>query len=154
MEHRQPEVFVLAGPNGAGKTTVAKLLLPETLGVQNFVNADFVAQGLSPHSPETSAFDAGRVMLRRLRQLRGEGATFAFETTLASRSFAPFLRDAKQQGYLMHLVFVFLTNEDLAVHRVRLRVERGGHNVPEDTIRRRYRRGLANSFERSSTSSM
>lgn len=145
VEH--PEVFVLAGPNGAGKSTVAGVLLPVELRVSDFVNADFIAQALTPHAPETSAMEAGRMMLRRIRELRDARRTFAFESTLASRTFGPFLRDAQQLGYLVHIVYVSLRNADLAARRVRLRVSRGGHDIPEETVRRRFGRSLRNLFE-------
>lgn len=147
MEALQPEIFVLGGPNGAGKTTVAGLLLPDSLGVANFVNADFIAQALSPHAPQASAMDAGRNMLHRIRELRERRETFGFETTLASKTFAPFLREARVRGYLVHIIYVWLASPDLAVHRVRLRVQRGGHDIPEDTIRRRYLRSVVNFFQ-------
>lgn len=87
------------------------------------------------------------MMLRRLRKLRSQRERFAFESTLASRSFAPFLREAKADGYRVHVLYVCLSNPDLAVHRVQLRVMRGGHDIPQDIIRRRYVRSLANFFE-------
>lgn len=145
MEER-PEIYVLAGPNGAGKTTVAARLLPAALGVSRFVNADFIAQGLSPHAPQASALGAGRIMLRRIRELLARRCSFGFETTLASRTFAPLLRRARRDGAVVHIVFVHLESPDLAVQRVRIRVERGGHDVPEATIRRRYDRGIRNFF--------
>jgi len=147
MELTFPEIFVVAGPNGAGKTTIARDLLPKRVGVAAFVNADLIAQGLSPHEPERSAMQAGRVMLERIHALRDAGESFAFETTLASRSFASFLMEARHQGYLVHLLFLALRSPELALTRVAERVERGGHDVPEATVRRRYRRGLAN-FEK------
>lgn len=147
MDTKQPEIFVLGGPNGAGKSTVADVLLPDALGVTEFVNADLIAKGLSPHSPDASAIQAGRMMLTRIRALRDERKTFGFETTLASKTFAPFLRDAQQLGYVVHLVYVALRNPDLAVNRVRLRVSRGGHHIPEETVRRRYTRSLSNFFQ-------
>ena len=142
-----PEVFVLAGPNGAGKTTVAELLLPRTLGVSRFVNADYIAKALSPYGPESSGIAAGRVMLARMREFLNRRETFAFESTLASRSFAPFLRNASAQGYVVHVIYVSLESADLALRRVRLRVERGGHDIPEATVRRRYRRRIMNLFQ-------
>lgn len=146
MESARPEIFVLAGPNGAGKTTVADLLLPESIGARSFVNADFIAKGMSPRDPELSAFAAGRIMIDRLRELRAREDSFAFESTLASRTFAPFLREARAAGYAIHIFYVSLVNADLAVRRVQLRVERGGHAIPEDTVRRRYGRSLQNFF--------
>lgn len=140
----QPTLLVLAGPNGAGKTTSSQFLLRDALKIDEFVNADQIASGLSTFSPATEAFAAGRVMIERLRGLAGERRTFAFETTLATRSFAPWIRSLRASGYKSSLVFLALPNADLAVQRVRKRVSEGGHNVPEDIIRRRFLRGLSN----------
>lgn len=140
----RPTVVVLAGPNGAGKTTCAAALLPVDLNIRQFVNADTIAAGLSAFAPETVAVAAGRVMLRRLGELARERQSFAFETTLSSRSFAPFLRRLKADGYHVHLIYVWLRSPGLALQRVAARVSQGGHSVPDETIRRRYRRGLAN----------
>lgn len=101
----RPEIIVLSGPNGAGKSTTATLLLPESLGIEQFVNADLIAQGLSPFAPGAAAFAAGRIMLRRIRELRALRHSFAFETTLATRTYVPFLRAAQNDGYLVHLVY-------------------------------------------------
>lgn len=141
-----PKVVVIAGPNGAGKSTAAARVLHDALEVQEFVNADVIARGLSAFKPETVALSAGRIMLQRLRELGSERASFAFETTLASRSFAPWLRSLVASGYSFHLVFVWLPNADFAIARVEDRVRSGGHNVPEETIRRRYSAGLRNFF--------
>jgi predicted ABC-type ATPase len=134
----------MGGPNGAGKTTTASLLLPADLAVRQFVNADTIAAGLSAFAPETVAMQAGRVMLARLDELARQRADFAFETTMASRTFAPFLRRLKQEGYTVHAVYVWLSSPELAIKRVAARVRRGGHDVPPEVIRRRYRRGLHN----------
>lgn len=142
----KPHVIIIAGPNGAGKSTTAPMLLKGTLGVTEFVNADVIAQGLSAFQPESAAFHAGRVMLERLHYLAKERVNFAFETTLASRSFAPWIEKLKQSGYTFHLVFLWLPNADFAVARVAERVRLGGHDVPEETIRRRYNKGIENFF--------
>jgi predicted ABC-type ATPase len=146
MSEKNPHVIVIAGPNGAGKSTTAPMLLKGTLGVTEFVNADVIAQGLSAFQPESAAFHAGRVMLERLHYLANERVDFAFETTLASRSFAPWIAKLKQSGYTFHLVFLWLPNPDFAVARVAERVRMGGHDVPEETIRRRYNKGIENFF--------
>jgi predicted ABC-type ATPase len=146
MGERAPNVIVLAGPNGAGKTTAAPRLLRDMLGVVEFVNADTIAQGLAGFAPEIAAWEAGTVMFDRIRQLAARRSSFAFETTLASRSLAPWLDDLLHAGYAFHLVFLWLPNADLAVGRVADRVRLGGHNVPEATVRRRYDRGLRNFF--------
>jgi predicted ABC-type ATPase len=142
-----PHVLVIAGPNGAGKTTAAPTLLNEALQINHFVNADTIAAGLSAFAPEKTAIQAGRVMLERMRFLAKNKENFAFETTLASRSFVPWLADLKNKGYLFHLVYLLLDNPDLAVFRVKERVKMGGHSVPEETIRRRYDSGLRNFFQ-------
>lgn len=142
--HKPPSVVVLAGPNGAGKSTAAPALLHGRLAVEQFVNADEIARGLAGFAPETAAIPAGRIMLARLKELARSRANFAFETTLASRSFAPWLASLVAGGYRFHLVFLWLPSADLAVARVADRVRLGGHNVPEETIRRRYRAGIGN----------
>lgn len=141
-----PSVIVLAGPNGAGKTTCAPSLLRETLGVAEYVNADLIAQGLAGFAPERAALAAGRVMMARLKELATQRRSFAFETTLASRSFAPWLAGLVRVGYDVHLFYLWLASDDLAVRRVADRVRMGGHDIPEDTIRRRYHAGLRNFF--------
>ncbi len=141
-----PSVIVLAGPNGAGKTTCAPTLLRETLGVVQYVNADLIAQGLAGFAPERAALAAGRVMMARLKELAANRRSFAFETTLASRSFAPWLAGLVRVGYDVHLFYLWLASDDLAVRRVADRVRMGGHGIPEDTIRRRYHAGLRNFF--------
>lgn len=142
----RPCVIALAGPNGAGKSTVGPGLLRGALRVSEFVNADVIAQGLSAFNADTVAIAAGRVMLARLRELGGRRADFAFETTLAGRTHATWIRRLIRDGYDLHLVFLWLPSPELAVERVRARVARGGHAVPEETVRRRYAAGLRNFF--------
>jgi predicted ABC-type ATPase len=142
----RPSVIALAGPNGVGKSTVGADLLHGALQVTAFVNADVIAQGLSVFDPAAVAIAAGRVMRARLRELAARRANFAFETTLAGRTHATWLRSLIRTGYEFHLAFLWLSSADLAVARVRSRVELGGHSVPERTIRRRYAAGLRNLF--------
>lgn len=142
-----PKIIVIGGPNGAGKSTLAPYLLRDAFELSEFVNADAIALGLSAFSPASVAFRAGRIMLERLHDLAREGASFAFESTLASRTYATWIRELKRRGYGFHLVYLWLRTPDMAVERVKERVRRGGHDVPEETIRRRYRRGLRNFFE-------
>lgn len=139
-----PVVLLVGGPNGAGKTTISRSLIAETVGIVEFVNADVIAMGLSGFDPDRAAFQAGRIMLARLRELAHSRASFAFESTLASRTFAPWLRTLVTSGYQFHLVYLWLESPELAVERVRRRVLLGGHAVPEDTIRRRYFRSCSN----------
>jgi len=147
MPPERPHLIVLAGPNGAGKTTISTDLLQGALGVHEFVNADTIAKGLSEFNPEGAAIEAGRVMLHRLRHLTDQRLDVAFETTLASRSFAPWIRKLKDAGYDFHLFFISLPTPEVAVNRVRSRAQRGGHSVPEETIRRRFEAGLRKFFE-------
>lgn len=135
---------MIGGPNGAGKTTCAMTLLPEILKCREYVNADAIAAGLSPFSPERTAIRAGRLMVERIHSLAQMGQDFAFETTMASRSFAPFLRQCKQNCYSVSLLYLWLKSPLLAGKRVALRVSGGGHDIPRPVIRRRYYRGLRN----------
>jgi predicted ABC-type ATPase len=136
-------VVIVAGANGLGKSTSAPPLLRDALEVTEFVNADTIAAGLSAFRPQSVAVAAGRIMLARMRSLAIARENFAFETTLASRSFAPWLRRLREDGYRVHILFLWLRNEELAVRRVAERVRAGGHDVPEDVVRR-YRAGLRN----------
>ncbi|MGB7201428.1 MAG: zeta toxin family protein [Pyrinomonadaceae bacterium] len=142
-----PNIIIIAGPNGAGKSTLAPALLRDTLGILEYVNADTIAEGLSAFAPEDASFDAGRVMLGRLHDLAENHKDFAFETTLASRFYAQWLEQLKTQGYRVSLIFLWLESAELAIERVKERVRMGGHDIPEETIRRRYDRGLKNLFE-------
>ena len=146
MPPEHPHLIVLAGPNGAGKTTASTELLRGTLGVHEFVNADTIAKGLSEFNPEGAAIEAGRVMLRRLHHLTEQRLDVAFETTLSSRSFAPWIRELMNTGYAFYLFYFFLPSPNLAVERVAERVTLGGHHVPEEVVRRRYEAGLRNFF--------
>jgi predicted ABC-type ATPase len=141
---RTPIVVVLGGSNGAGKSTTAARLLRGALSVNEFVNADTIAQGLSAYRPESAAIAAGRVMLARLRYLARIREDFAFETTLAGRGHARWLESLRAAGYRVHLTFLWLPSPDLAVARVAERVRSGGHGVPEQVVRRRFAAGLRN----------
>lgn len=146
MSEEKPQVVVIAGPNGAGKTTAAQTLLRGTLGVRTFVNADWIARGLSAFDPDSVALEAGRIMLNRLKYLAESHSSFAFETTLASRTFAPWIRELCDTGYRFALLYLWLPDPAQSVLRVSQRVSQGGHGVPDDTIRRRYAAGLRNFF--------
>ena len=144
----KPRIVILAGPNGAGKTTVSKYVLSEALGIEEFVNADRIASGLSAFAPESVAFEAGRIMLRRIAALLEQQASFAFETTLSSKSFVKLVHRAKKQGYRVELIYVALPTVGLALRRVRKRVAEGGHDIPPKTIERRFYRSLNNLIHR------
>jgi len=114
-----PSPYLLAGPNGAGKTTCALSIMPEALGCLEYVNADAFAAGLSPFRPQAVSIDAGRIMLKRINTLAEMRVDFAFETTLASRSIAPFIQGCKEKGYTFNLIYIWLKSVELAVERVR-----------------------------------
>lgn len=137
---------MIGGSNGSGKTTCAMALLPEILKCREYVNADAIAAGISPFMPEKTAIQAGRLMLQRIHYLANRGEDFAFETTMASKTFVSFLKECKNKGYSVNLIYLWLKNSELAVKRVALRVESGGHDIPADIIRRRYNNGLKNFF--------
>lgn len=143
---RAPTLVIFAGSSGAGKSTIAETLIRETLRVYEFVNADTIARGLSAFAPESVAFAAGRIMLRRLHDLAASRADFAFETTLASRSYLPWLAGMRQSGYRIHLIYLYVNDPEISVNRVARRVVLGGQDVPIDIIRRRYARSLSNFF--------
>lgn len=139
-----PDLFIIAGCNGAGKTTASYTVLPELLHVREFVNADEIAKGLSPFQPEKVAIEAGRIMLRRIDDLLSQQQNFAFETTLATKSFVGLIQRARAAGYRINLVYYWLDSVELAKERVKIRVSEGGHDIPEQTIVRRYYGGIRN----------
>ena len=139
-----PILYIIAGPNGAGKTTSAESLLPNVLNCIEFVNADLIAKGISPYNTEAVAVQAGRIMLQRINELRQAKIDFVIETTLSTLSYAKFIRESKQEGYEVVLIYIWLNHPDIAVQRVAQRVFKGGHNIPEEVIRRRYFKGLKN----------
>ena len=140
----RPNLYIIAGPNGAGKTTASYTLLPEMLNCLNFVNADEIARGLSPFSPETVDIQAARIMLQRIDELLAQKVDFAIETTLATRSYVQLIKRAQTIGYKVHLLFFYLESPEQAIQRVAQRVSEGGHNIPEEVIRRRFVRGIDN----------
>ena len=139
-----PNLYIIAGPNGAGKTTASYTLLPEMLNCINFVNADEIARGLSPFSPNTVDVQAARIMLQRIDELLIQKVDFAIETTLATRSYVQLVKRAQATGYKVHLLFFYLETPEQAIQRVAQRVSNGGHGIPEETIRRRFTRGIEN----------
>jgi predicted ABC-type ATPase len=140
-------LYIISGCNGAGKTTASFTILPEIIDCKEFVNADEIAKGLSPFQPEKVAFEAGRIMIERINELLENDQTFAFETTLATRSYHQKVKFAKKKGYYVRLLYFWLNNVDLAKERVKIRVKEGGHDIPEDVIERRYFRGIENLFK-------
>ena len=144
MPISKPSLYIIAGPNGAGKTTFAQTFLPLFANCPHFVNADLIAAGLSPFAPERVALRAGRLMLEEIHRLGAEKHSFSFETTLSGRGYFPMLRELRQTGYSIHLFFLWVEDVRLALARIAGRVEKGGHNVPEPVVRRRFDRGLIN----------
>ena len=139
-----PNLYIIAGPNGAGKTTASYTLLPEMLNCINFVNADEIARGLSPFSPNTVDVQAAKIMLQRIDELLIQKADFAIETTLATRSYVQLVKRAQVLGYKVHLLFFYLETPEQAIQRVAQRVSNGGHGISETIIRRRFTRGIEN----------
>ena len=141
------QMFIIAGCNGAGKTTASYSILPQMLQCKEFVNADEIAHGLSPFNPGSMAIQAGRLMLQRIDELLAKGETFAIETTLATRSYAQLIARAQASGYRVSLLFFWIATPQQAIERVAQRVQEGGHDIPADTIRRRYYAGIRNLFQ-------
>ena len=137
-----PRLYIISGCNGAGKTTASYSLLPEMLDCKEFVNSDEFAKGLSPFDPSKASIQASRLMLMKIRYLLKRQEDFAVETTLATRTLLKIVKSAQAAGYTVTLLYFWLNSPDLAVERVRARVEAGGHNIPEETIRRRYNTGI------------
>lgn len=139
-------VYIIAGPNGSGKTTFAKEFLPEQAHCPNFVNADFFAQAFAPFSPERAALKAGKLLLSEIHRLADEGVNFAFETTLSGKAYVSFLKNLKRRDYRIHLFFLWVPSVELALLRIKQRVTKGGHDIPEPDVRRRFKRGIHNLF--------
>jgi predicted ABC-type ATPase len=143
---KKPSLYVIAGPNGSGKTTFSKKFLPDYVECLEFVNVDLIAKGLSPFTPERAILQAGRIMLEQIHSLGNRGIDFGFETTLAGKTYIKLLNELKRKGYSIHLFFLWVKNVKLALERIELRVQQGGHSIPEATVRRRFRRGIFNFF--------
>ncbi len=137
---------MIAGPNGAGKTTAALSFIPDPLPVDEFINADEIAKGLAPLHPESAALAASKLMITRLRELIQQNRSFAFETTAAGTNYVKHILDAQLKGYEIHLLFLWLSSPQQAIKRVAERVKQGGHDVPIQTIKKRYFLGLKNLF--------
>jgi len=144
---RRPQLYIIAGPNGSGKTTFARKFLPDYAKCVEFVNVDLIAGGLSPFDPERVALKAGRIMLEQIHSLGNRGLDFGFETTLSGRSYLRLLSEMKQKkGYNIHLFFLWISSVKLALERIELRVQQGGHDIPEAVVRRRFDKGISNFF--------
>ena len=144
---KKATVYVIAGPNGAGKTTFARKFLPEYVKCKQFVNADLIASGLSPFSPEVAALSAGKLLIEKIRELSEKMIDFGFETTLSGKSYVLFLKKLREQGYRIHLFFLWIPTLDLALARIRDRVKKGGHDIPEPVVKRRFYKGVQHLFK-------
>ena len=142
-----PKLFIISGCNGAGKTTASYTLLPEMLECSQFVNSDEFAKGLSPFNPEGVSVQASRFMLMKIRYLFARKEDFGIETTLATRSLLKMVTRAQEEGYFVTVLYFWLNSPELAIRRVKARVEAGGHNIPDEVVRRRYVMGLKYFFE-------
>ena len=144
---QEKKLYIISGCNGAGKTTASFNILPDLLNCKEFVNADEIARGLSPFKPESVSIEAGRLMLKRIKELINSNQDFSFETTLSSKSFIQIIDSAKSRGYYITLIFFWLESIELAKDRVKKRVSEGGHNIETDVIERRYKAGIKNLFK-------
>ncbi|MFW8566005.1 AAA family ATPase [Orrella sp. 11846] len=132
----------MAGPNGAGKTTFARSFLAPLKDDVRFINADYIAAGLSPFDPELVAIRAGKIMLEEVEACFSRGESFAIETTLSGRSYLKHIARWQANGYKVRLLFLFLNDVNICIDRVAQRVSQGGHDIPETVIRRRFDAGL------------
>ena len=146
--NKNPQVYIIAGPNGSGKTTFAAKFLPKYADRPEFINADEIARGLSRFSPEAVALRAGRILLEQIESYAAKKVDFAFETTLSGTNYLRRLRDLKNEGYSVHLFFLWIPDVRLSLARVASRVKMGGHDIAEKVVRRRFHKGIENFFKR------
>jgi len=142
MEDTQPEMLIVGGPNGAGKSTLA-LTYAREFGAE-YIGADKIAHEINSEDPYSVRIQAGERFINTIEDLIQSKRSFVVETTLAGKTFDRFIIEAKEHGYLTTIVFVFLDSDELCVRRVARRVQKGGHFVPENDIRRRFKRSIAN----------
>ena len=142
-----PTSWIIAGPNGAGKTTFALDFLPLVVGCTYFINADLIAAGLAPLAPERELLAASRIVLRELDVRLEARDSFAFETTLAGRSYLRLIQRLRREGWRVELVYLALPNAEMSALRVAERVAHGGHSIPDADILRRFPRSLRHLFD-------
>lgn len=139
-------VYIIAGPNGAGKTTFAIKFLPQYAKCPNFINADMIAQGLAPFSPNLAAIQAGKLVLGQIHDFSERDLDFGFETTLAGKTYRTLIANLRKKGYKVHMFFLWIPNPALAINRIQDRVTEGGHDIPKQDARRRFSRSIFNFF--------
>ena len=144
---KNKNVYIITGPNGSGKTTFAVKFLPDYVKCPNFVNADLIAKGLSPFSPQSVAIKAGKLVLNQINEFVKRNIDFAFESTLAGRTYVNLFRRLKAKSYRLHVFFLWIPDAELAISRIRDRVAEGGHHVPTKDVRRRFKRSIFNFFK-------
>ncbi len=140
-------VYIIAGPNGSGKTTFARTFLPEYAQCDRFINADLIAQGLSPFSPSQVAIKSGKLVLEQIKEYSRQGVDFGFETTMSGVTYLKYFKMLQELGYKIHIFFLWIPSEQLAIARVKDRVSKGGHPVPVEDIKRRFERSMERFFK-------
>jgi predicted ABC-type ATPase len=141
-----PTLYVIAGPNGVGKTTFADEYLPDEVKQLEFINADLIARGLSPYDPEAVAIEAGKIALKRIKELIAQKVSFTWETTMSGRTAVGWLRGAREAGYTLKAYFLWVRHPETTITRIRQRVTEGGHNIAEEVSRRRFFKTIQNFF--------
>jgi len=144
MEYKN--IYIIAGPNGSGKTTFAKTFLPEYAKCERFINADLIAAGLSPFSPQQAAIKSGKLVLEQIKEYSKNGVDFGFETTMSGVTYLKYFKMFKEKGYEINIFFLWIPDPKLAIARIKDRVAQGGHNVPVKDIKRRFNRSIENFF--------
>jgi predicted ABC-type ATPase len=139
-------VYIIAGPNGSGKTTFAKTFLPQYAKCDRFINADLIAAGLSPFSPEQVAIKSGKLVLEQIKEYSESNVDFGFETTMSGVTYLKYFKMLKEKGYSLNIFFLWINSAQLAIARVKDRVAEGGHNVPVEDIKRRFERSINRFF--------
>lgn len=144
---KNKNVYIIAGPNGSGKTTFARTFLPEYAQCDRFINADLIATGLSPFSPQQAAIKSGKLVLGQIKEYSESGVDFGFETTMSGVTYLKYFKMLKEKGYKIHIFFLWIPSTQLAIARVKDRVAQGGHNVPIADIKRRFERSTEKFFK-------
>ena len=140
-------MYIISGCNGSGKTTASYSVLPEFLGCSQFVNSDEFAKSLSPFDPSSASISASRLMLMKFKYMLQHKKDFCIETTLATRSLLKMAKEARADGYDIVTLYFWLKSPEVAISRIKTRVAAGGHNIPDDVVRRRYHTGLSYFFD-------